>query len=368
MMDQASSVGRPRDEIDTPALLVDVAAMERNVERMARTIIQEAGVNWRPHVKGLKAPAIARRLLAAGAMGVTCAKLGEAEVMAAAGITDILIANQVVGPHKTARLAQLRRQADVIVAVDGEDNVDELARAARREGVVLRVVIEVDVGMRRAGVLPGAQVLNLARAIGTRPGVQLAGVMTWESPALGVDDPDGKRRTVREALAHLTESAQRCRDAGFEMPIVSCGGTGTYWLSAFEPGVTEIQAGGGVLCDLNYRERLGVPHEYALTLLSIVTSRPTPTRVICDAGRKALSTDAVTARPLGLPPVESVGFSAEHGKIELREPSRSPRVGTKIEFVVGYADTTISMHDRFYATRDGIVEDVWPILARGRLD
>jgi D-serine deaminase-like pyridoxal phosphate-dependent protein len=367
-MDETGMIGRPKGEVDTPALLVDVAAMERNTERMARTIIAEAGVNWRPHTKGIKAPAIAHRLLAAGAIGVTCAKLGEAEVMAAAGITDILIANQVVGPQKTARLAQLRRRADVIVAVDGEENLAELDRAARRAGVVLRVVIEVDVGMRRAGVLPGPPVLALARTAATLPGLQLAGVMTWESPALGATDPDEKRRIVREALAQLTESAQRCRDAGFAMPIVSCGGTGTYWLSAFEPGITEIQAGGGVLCDLNYRERLGVPHENALTLLSIVTSRPTPTRIICDAGRKALSTDAATPRPLGVPSVKSVGFSAEHGKIELKEPSDSPHVGTKIEFVIGYADTTVALHDRFYGVRSGIVEAVWPIQARGRMD
>jgi D-serine deaminase-like pyridoxal phosphate-dependent protein len=362
-----AAAGRRKEDLETPALLVDLDRLERNVARMAQTIVRDAGVSWRPHVKGIKAPALVRRLLGAGAHGVTCAKLGEAEAMAAAGVRDILIANQVVGAHKAARLARLRQRADVMVAVDGDENAAVLDRAAQAAGVRLRVVIEVDVGMGRAGVLPGEPVLALAQRLATRRGLDLAGVMTWESPALAVADPDEKRRVVREKLALLVESVERCRAAGLAMPVVSCGGTGTYWLSAFAPGVTEVQAGGGVLCDLNYRERLGVPHELALTVQATVTSRPTSTRIICDAGRKALSTDAATPRPVGLPAVKSVGFSAEHGKVELAAPSATPRVGDTIEFVVGYADTTVLLHDEMYAVRDGVVEEVWPLLPRSAM-
>jgi D-serine deaminase-like pyridoxal phosphate-dependent protein len=158
-------------------LLVDLAALERNVARMARTIVNQAGVRWRPHTKGLKSPELAYLLLGAGASGVTCAKLGEAEVMVAAGIRDILIANQVVGLGKVRRLAGLQRHARVIAAVDSEANVDEFDAAARDVGTTQPVVIEVNVGMNRAGTEPGEAVLCLARRIVDRPGLQFAGVM-----------------------------------------------------------------------------------------------------------------------------------------------------------------------------------------------
>jgi D-serine deaminase-like pyridoxal phosphate-dependent protein len=286
-------VGQPVAALDTPALLVDLAAFERNVARMAETIVRRAGVRWRPHVKGIKTPALIQRLLAAGATGVTCAKLGEAEVLAEAGIGDFLIANQIVGQPKLARLMALRRRTEVLVAVDNAENADDLDRAAREAGVTQGVVIEVDTGMQRAGVAPGEQVLALARHIAGRRGLRFAGLMTWEASALGRRDPQEKAAEVRRALSQITESAAQCREAGLAAEIVSCGGTGTYWLSAFFPGITEIQAGGGALGDLTYRERLGVDLECALSVLATVTSRPTPRRIICDAGRKALSTDAV---------------------------------------------------------------------------
>lgn len=364
-----SVVGRPKDELDTPVLLVDLPALERNIRRMARVIVQEAGVRWRPHVKGLKSPALAHLLLQAGASGITCAKLGEAEVMAAAGIRDILIANQIVGRQKVTRLVNLRKYADVIVAVDSAQNISELDDAAREKGVVLRVVIEVDVGMERAGVQPGAPVLRLAQQIAGLPALHFAGVMTWESTALRVADADEKQRVVHDVLRRLLASVDDCRAAGLPVEIVSCGGTGTYWLSAFEPGITEIQAGGGVLCDLTYRECFGIPseQEYALTVLSTVTSRPTPRRIIFDAGKKTVSTDTMAPRPLGISGVASISLSAEHGKIELEASSGSPVIGEKIELIAGYGDTTVVLHDALYGIRDGLVEVVWPLLARGRL-
>ncbi|HEX2033700.1 MAG TPA: DSD1 family PLP-dependent enzyme [Chloroflexota bacterium] len=366
----ATPIGRPLAALDTPALVVDLGAFERNVERMAETIVRRAGVRWRPHIKGLKTPPLVQPLLAAGARGITCAKLGEAEVMAAAGITDILIANQIVGETKIARLVALRRRADLtdlVVAVDDAANVDAIDRAAREAGTTVRLVIEVDTGMGRAGVAPGEPVLTLARHIASRDGVRFAGLMTWESVALRIQDPQEKRRAVEEAVGAAVASARRCAEAGLPVEIVSCGGTGTYWLSAFLPGVTEIQAGGGALSDLTYQERLGVPHECALTVLTTVTSRPTPTRIICDAGRKALSTDGVLPRPLGLPPVAGVRFSAEHGIVELAAPSAYPRPGETFQFLAGYADTTIPLHEELYAVREGTVAAVWPILARGKL-
>ncbi len=360
-------IGRSAEEIDTPALLVDLDVLDRNVAHMARVIIQEAGINWRPHSKGIKSPAIAHLLVEAGAIGVTCAKLGEAEVMAAGGIRSILIANQIVGPQKVERLVNLRKHADVIPAVDNADNVREIAEAAARKGVRQRLVVEINVGIDRAGVLPGEPVVALAKQVASYPSLEFAGVMAWEALVLGAKDDAEKGRMVKEAISQLTESADRCRDAGLPVEIVSCGGSGTYWHTAFQPGVTEIQGGGGIFCDITYRERFGVKHDYALTVLATVTSRPAPTRIICDAGKKTMSTDASTPKPIGLPDESGLTCSAEHGRIELPEPADTPCVGDKIQFIVGYGDTTVFLHDNFYGIRDGRVEVVWPILGRGKL-
>ena len=359
-------IGRSKWELDTPALVLDLGAMSRNIERMADTF-REAGVGWRPHTKAIKTPAIAHKLIAAGAHGVTCAKVGEAEVMAAAGIRDILIANQVVGDQKIARAVNLLPHADLIVAVDDPTNVEHLGRAACMKGIPLRVVVEVNLGMNRAGVEPGQAALELSRVVARTEGLRFAGLMGWEGHTVKIADPEEKRRTVEQSLRLLTGSAERCREAGLPVEIVSCGGTGTYSISARYPGVTEVQAGGGIFCDVYYHDAMHVEHEYALTVLATVTSRPTPTRIVCDSGKKTMSTDAAQPRPLIDAPVASMAFSAEHVRIELAEPRAEPRVGDRIEFVVGYSDTTTMLHDELYATRDGCVEQIWPILGRGKL-
>ena len=229
-------VGRPVSELDTPALLVDLDAMDRNIARIASELAAR-GVPWRPHAKGHKCPAIAHRQLAAGAVGVTCAKLGEAEVFAAAGVRDILIANQIVGPIKTRRLAALVASSgtDVAVAVDDPGNVGELDRAAGAHGIRLRVLIEVEVGMERSGVSPGAPVVALAREISACSSLRFAGLLAWEGHAMAVADPVGRRRVVEEAVGLLTASAAACRDAGLPVEIVSCGGTGTYLTTGASP-------------------------------------------------------------------------------------------------------------------------------------
>ena len=360
-------VGRPVAEVDTPALLIDLDAMDRNIARIAGEAARH-GVAWRPHAKGHKCPAIAHRQLAAGAIGVTCAKLGEAEVMAAAGIRDILVANQVVGPIKARRLAALCASsgADVIVAVDDEGNARELDAAARERGVRPRVVIEVDVGMGRCGVAPGAPVVALARAVSGCRNLRFAGLMAWEGHAVAVKDPTTRRATVEAAIALLASSAAACRDAGLPVEIVSCGGTGTYLTTAGLPGVTEIQAGGGTLGDAFYRE-LGVPVEPALTLLTQVVSRPTPDRIVVDAGRKAVDPSNRPPVPRALPAFVDITLSAEHGRIRLASPSPEPRVGDRLELEIGYHDQVVHLHEALHAVRDGVVVAIWPVAARGRL-
>ena len=355
-----------KSTIDTPALLIDLDVLEGNIAHVAQ-FCRAHGVQWRPHFKGHKTLEIAQMQISAGAIGVTCAKLGEAEILAGNGIRDILIANQIVGGLKVRRLMRLLDSADVIVSVDGVDNVRELAEASRQAGKRLGVVIEVDVGMHRAGVEPGEAAASLAGEIARHPSLQFLGVMGWEAQTTAIADPVEKEQAVAAAIALLTHSAALCRQAGHDVRIVSCGGTGTMLYCVKQPGVTEVQVGGGVMNDAHYRWDYNCDLPFALTVLATVTSRPTPTRVILDAGRKAMSTDMATPRPLDVPPVREVRLSAEHAKLEFETPSATPRVGDKVEFIAGYTDTTVHLHEELVVLRNGRIEAVWKVAGRGKI-
>jgi D-serine deaminase-like pyridoxal phosphate-dependent protein len=353
------------DALDTPVLWVDLDTLEGNIALLAGKI-RAAGVAWRPHTKGIKIPAIAHLALRAGAIGVTCAKLGEAEVMAAAGIQDILIANQIVGPRKAARLARLRRQADVKVAVDDLANARELGEAARARGVEVGVVIEVDIGMERAGVQPGQPTVALARLIHATPGLRLRGLMGWEGHTAHLTDPVEKRPRVEEAIGRLTATAEACRAAGLPVDIVSCSGSVTYTISAHLPGITEVQAGGGMLGDVYYRNGAAETRP-GLFVRAAVTSRPDTRRLIFDAGFKSLPTWGGTPEPQGLANVAAVLASAEHLTVTLTAPNDTARIGDQFDFLVGYGDSTVFLYDQLVGVRNGCVEVVWPILGRGRV-
>jgi D-serine deaminase-like pyridoxal phosphate-dependent protein len=352
--------------LDTPALMLDLDVLEANIAHIAQTC-RAHGVAWRPHFKGHKTLEIARKQLAAGAIGITCAKLGEAEVLAAGGIRDILIANQIVGAVKITRLMNLPDAADVIVAVDARENILELGEAARQRGKRLRVVIEVNTGMNRAGAEPGPPVVALAAAVAEHPHLRLAGVMGWEAQTAAIPDPAAKEKAVADAIGLLTGSADLCRQAGHDIQIVSCGGTGTFLYCIKQPGVTEVQVGGAVLNDEHYRGHYDIDLPVSLTVLATVTSRPTPTRVILDAGRKAMSIETATPRALNMPGVRQVRLSAEHAQLELDAPSDWPRVGDRIEFVAGYTDTTVHLHEEIVAMRKGQLEAVWKVAGRGKI-
>lgn len=364
-MTAPSPIGQTKAALDTPALLVDLDIMQANVARIAE-LCRRHRVNWRPHIKGQKTMGVIRAELSAGAIGVTCAKLGEAEAMADGGIRNILIANQIVGPIKIRRLLDLLERADPIVAVDSLHNVDELAKAAAARGKTIGVVIEVDIGMKRAGVSPGEPVVALANAIAQRAGIAFRGLVGWESQAVMIEDPEQKRRAVADAIALLTGSAAACRRAGHAVDIVSCGGSGTFPYCIEQPGVTEVQIGGAIFSDVCYRTKYHLDFPYALTVLATVTSRPTESRIVLDAGKKTLSSDTAMPQPLGLPAIASLRLSAEHMTIELAAPSRTPAVGDQVEIVVGYSDTTVHLHDELIGIRNGRIETVWPIAARGR--
>ena len=361
-----SPVGQPKWELDTPALLMDLDLLESNISTiMARC--RACGVDWRPHTKGSKTPAIAHKLLDAGAIGITCAKLGEAEVMAAGGIRDILVANQIVGPQKMARLAHLQRHADVMVAVDHPVHIQSISEAAQVAGTTVRVLVEVNIGLERCGVPPGEPTVDLARQAHAAPGVIFAGLMGYEGHAMALPDAE-KQVACRTAIGLLNTARAQVEDAGLEVGIVSAGGTGTLAVTPDLPGPTEIQAGGGIMMDTYYREGLHVQGlAHALTVLTTVVSRPAPDRAVADAGRKTTSNQFQMPEVRDCPGATAVALSAEHGVLRLEGPARDLEIGDKIEYISGYSDMTVFLHDRIYGIRNDRVEVVWDILGRGKL-
>jgi len=352
-------------DIDTPALVVDLDVFERNLSAMA-AYFRGRRAQLRPHSKSHKCPEIARRQLAAGAIGITCAKLGEAEVMAAHGLGPLLIANQIVGRLKVTRLMALAQRADVTVAVDGADNVAELSAAAVAAGVRLPVLVEVDVGMGRCGVPSGPAALALCRAVARAPGLRLAGLMGFEGHIVDQPSLEQRERGCLAALALLEETRATVEADGLPVEIVSGGGTGTYQIAGSRPPLTEVQAGSYVFMDASYKAIDGMDaFDCALTLLSTVVSRPHERRAVVDAGAKVLSTDQGLPVPLGVPGAQVGGLSEEHGRLDFAAPSPL-RVGDRVSLLPSHCCTNVNLHDRLYAVRGERVEAVWEVAARGR--
>lgn len=360
-----SLVGQSIDALDTPALLVERAPFHANIAWMAAAL-REQGVGWRPHSKAHKSPAVAHLQIKAGALGITCAKVSEAEVYASSGIRDILIANQVVGSIKTRRLAHLARQAEMAVAVDSLENAREHDTAAATAGTSTRLVVELNCGMNRAGVEPGQMALELAQEIVGLGHVRFGGVMAWEGHTLTVIGPEEREAAIRTSLAPVLETVEAIQAARIEVPIVSCGGTGTFLTTAGIAGVTEVQAGGGIFGDRFYRD-LDVPVEPALSLLVTVTSRPSPDRIIVDAGRKSIDPSNLAPEVVGLEGVAGLAFSAEHGLVHLDGPNEAVRIGDRLRLNVGYSDQVVHLHEQLFVVDGDEIEAVWPTLARGRL-
>ena len=351
-------------EIDTPALIVDLERMERNISHMSRFFAAQAS-DLRPHWKTPKCAEVPRRQLEAGAIGVTCAKLGEAEALAEAGVlTSVLIANQIVGPAKVARLAALaERVPELLVAIDDPSQVDSIDAELGKRGASVGALIEVDIGMRRCGTDKPEETVELARRVESSR-IEYRGMMGYEGHAVLVPD-DGKRKELAEAaVTRLLEHRQALVDADLAPEIVSAGGTGTFEITATAPGVTEIQAGSYVFMDGAYR-RVRSDFECALSVLTTVIHRRRHV-LITDCGMKALSHE------FGLPtgydlPLTCLGLSEEHGHVgidEGHELDLSP--GDRIRILPSHGDTTINLHERYYAVRGEEVEEVWPIVGRGK--
>jgi D-serine deaminase-like pyridoxal phosphate-dependent protein len=361
-----SLIGSAKADLDTPALCLDIEAVEHNIRRMA-DYFRNSPVRLRPHCKTHKSPMLARMQLDAGAIGITCAKLGEAETMAQAGIKDILIANEVIGPGKIARLVNLAAYTDVIVAVDNAENVTDLSAAAMAKGVRLRVVVELDIGHGRCGVLPGPPALELARTVMAAPGLRLAGLMGYEGHSIMIPDPDERRRKTEASLSLLTGTTELLRNSDIPVEIVSSGGTGTYFITGKHPGITELEVGSYITMDRQYREEIGIDFEYGLTVLATVVHVRGSGHAICDAGLKALTRDFGMPLVIDPPGWELTGLSEEHGHLK-RVEGPPLHVGSKIEIVPNHGCTTINLHDTYHVLRNGVLEALWPVAARGRTD
>jgi D-serine deaminase-like pyridoxal phosphate-dependent protein len=364
-----------RDEIPTPALLLDLDRFEANVARMAAHVSRH-GKALRPHAKTHRCPEIARRQIAAGALGVAVAKLGEAEVMAAAGIRGLLITTEVVPPDKIARLVRLVREApDTMVVVDNAGNAHELSRAAVAGGVRVNVLVDVDVGGRRTGVAPGAPALALAREVASLQGLALRGLQGYAGQCAHVMGWEARRDASRAAMAPLAETRRLVEAAGLRVEIVAGGSTGTHDIDVDIPELTELQSGSYCVMDVDYR-RIGgrtgdslTEFQMALTVVATVVSVPTRDRAMVDAGLKAFSTD----KPFPPEPVERPGVTYafagdEHGRLTITDPDRAPTLGERIEFFPPHCDPTMNLYDRIWVVRGSKVEGTWDIAARGRSD
>jgi len=353
-----------KHEIDTPALVLDLDLMEKNLATMA-SFFSKQDTDLRPHVKTHKCPIIAHKQVDAGAIGITCAKLGEAEVMAQAGIQNILIANQVIGENKIARLVSLARIAEVVVAVDDLGNVRQLSDAGVSAGIKLNVIIEIDVGMKRCGISVGPQLISMAKAIRQSPGLCFKGLMGYEGHAVFQPEESERKRVAAAANKTLVSARDMLIAESIPVEIVSAGGTGTYKYAGTCPGITDVQAGSYIVSDVRYHSLLP-EFEQALTVLCTVISRTRPNAVITDAGLKAFSTGWGLPAVKGRDDIEMLRLSEEHGIAKTVGPTCDIRLGDKLEMYVSHCCTAINLHDRYYAVRGDYLEAEWPILARGK--
>jgi D-serine deaminase-like pyridoxal phosphate-dependent protein len=342
-------------EIDTPALLLDLDTMERNLAKMAH-FFSGGQARLRPHYKNHKCPALAHRQIAVGAIGMTCATLSEAEALVSNGITNILISSELTGDRKIGRFVELARQADVKTVVDNPKAVAALGAAGRAKGCRFGVLVNVNVGQNRTGAAPGEPVLELARQV-LAEGLWLRGLMGYEGHVAHQVEGPQKESAYDLAMGTLMKCRRSLEEIGIPIEIVSTGGTGTHHLTPRVPGVTEFQAGSYLVMDTDYASTCK-DFECALTVLGTVISKTEGERVVVDAGLKSISGEH------GLPVVKTQGglrlrkLNAEHGIIDILDPSIAPEVGDTIEIWVHYSDATINLHDRMYGIRSGVVEQV----------
>lgn len=353
------AIGRHRHDVITPALILDLPAARRNINKMA-DMLTGMPAKIRPHIKVHKSPELARMQVGAGAIGISTATVWEAIVMVSSGLDSIFVVNTIAGREKIAALAAVAKDAHVMVAVDDAANAAEIGAAARAAGSTVGVLIEVDTGMDRAGVDTPEQAAALARKLAAIDGIRLVGVTGYEGHCSLTPEADLRAARQKDAMSLLVEAADLILADGLPCPIVSAGGTATWNLTAANPRVTEIQAGSYVVMD-NFHSPMAGEFERALTVLSTVISRP-PDRVIFDAGNKSLAAPALTTIAGHDLPV--LRIDEEHA-VFVAGANESLRVGDVVELLPGYAPGTVNWYDAYHVVERDHVVDIWPVIPRG---
>lgn len=347
------------EQIATPALLVDLDAMESNLRRMA-DFFRHRPCKLRPHFKNHRVPLLAWKQIRAGAIGMTCATLREAEILVEHGIPSILIANEFAGQEKPERLAELSRHAQVLIAVDNCHSIRDLAAAQGNSKTQIEVLVDINIGLNRCGTMPGNAALDLAR-YAVDHGLAVRGIMGYDGHLQAVPPSEERDAIVRRGSKDLVDSAALLASVGIEAEVVSTGGTGTYAVSGDYPGITEIQAGSYLLMDNAYLAR-GASFERSLTVLATVISTREPDHAVLDCGVKAISGERGLSTLKDVPGAQLKALHAEHAIVEL-DPRLSPRLspGQKVQLWVHYSDATVHLHSLMYGVRHGQLENVYRI-------
>lgn len=355
--------------------MIDLGRVRANIAR-AQGLADAHGVALRPHVKTHKLPEIARLQLDAGAVGIQVAKLGEAEVMVEAGIDDILVGYPIVGSTKLDRLGDLAERARIRVSIDSVAVARGLSDLARERGLELEVLIELDTGLRRLGVLPGAPAVELAQRIAELPGVVVRGVLTHEGHVYTqARTLEEKESLTHKACGSAVETAAMLREQGLPADVVSVGSAGTLRFAVRCPGVTEVRPGTYVFNDRSQiAQGAATNGDLAARIVTTIVSRPTPERIVVDAGSKTLAADRmiVPDPPPSFGIVEGhddwvvARLSEEHGVIELPAAAEA-RVGDRIAIVPNHVCPTINLAEHVTVVDDGALLGRWPVAARGRV-
>lgn len=362
-------IGASLAEIDTPALVIDLDPFERNLRKMAE-FAASAGVRLRPHAKTHKCPTVARLQVAAGAVGQCCQKVGEAEALVRGGVRDVLVSNEVVGDAKLRRLAALAHEATIGLCFDAPAQVDAASRAAVAAGVTLGGLVEIDIGMQRCGVATPEAARDLARRIADAPGLRFGGLQAYHGTAQHMTFAD-RRAAIGRATDIVRATVAALRAAGLACDFVSGAGTGTFRMEGTSGVWNELQAGSYLFMDTEYA-RIGGEHggrydefEHSLFVLATVMSTPTRDRAVVDAGLKSYSAEKGFPWVHGRTGLEVTGVSDEHGKLALGSGAAPLSLGDKVLLIPGHCDPTINLHDWYVCVRNGRVENLWPITARG---
>lgn len=368
-MTPPARIGQRLEDIDTPALVLDLDAFENNLRTLADAV--RGRVRVRTHAKTHKCPEVAKRQMALGAVGACCQKVSEAEAMVEGGIGDVLVTNEIVGAPKLERLARLAGRAKLGVCVDDAGNVADLEAAAARAGTKLDVYVEMDVGMGRCGVAPGEPVVALARVVAGSPHLRFAGLQAYHGRAQHVRTLAERRAIIGRAAAQVRATRRLLEEAGLGCPTVTGAGSGTFMLEVETGAWDEIQPGSYAFMDADYaKNEWAAPlprFQHALFVLATVMSRSAGTRAIVDAGLKASSVDSGMPSVWQRPGLNYQLASDEHGFVAIAPGAATPALGEKLLLVPGHCDPTINLYDWYVGVRKGVVEALWPITARGAL-